>query len=164
MRKGRPRYNVPWSENEAIAFSSFETPNRLAEALSDDDPVTRERAEFSMRSITHVARGLYYFLHSASFVRQHSDRISWIFRQQTLDDDIRHFLAKNCIPLSYEPIQVERDLSYEEIPVQILDRKEQTLRNKTIHSVKVLWRNHNVEEATWELEEKMKRNFPHLFE
>ena len=65
--------------------------------------------------------------------------------------------------ISYEPIQVEKDLSYEEIPVQILDRKEQKLRNKIIHSVKILWRNHNAEEATWELEEKMRANYPHLF-
>ena len=55
------------------------------------------------------------------------------------------------------------DLTYEEIPVQILDRKEQTLRNKTIYSFKVLWRNHAVEEATWELEDKIKTNYPHLF-
>ena len=45
----------------------------------------------------------------------------------------------------------------EEIPVQILDLKEQTLRNKVIPLVKVLWRNHAVEEATWELETKISR-------
>ena len=66
--------------------------------------------------------------------------------------------------ISYEPIQVEKDLSYEEIPVQILDRKEQTLRNKVIPLVKVLWRNHAVEKATWELEAKIRNDYPHLFE
>ena len=30
--------------------------------------------------------------------------------------------------ISYEPIQVEKDLTYEEIPIQILDRKEQTAK------------------------------------
>ena len=49
-----------------------------------------------------------------------------------------------------EPIKVHEDLTYEEQPVQILDRKDKTLRNKVILLVKVLWRNHKVEEATWE--------------
>ena len=48
--------------------------------------------------------------------------------------------------------------------VQILDRREQVLRNKTIPLVKVLWRSHTVEEATWEHEEQMKRHYPHLFD
>ena len=51
-----------------------------------------------------------------------------------------------------------------EQPVQILDRREQVLRNKTIPLVKVLWRSHTVEEATWEHEEQMKRHYPHLFD
>ena len=40
------------------------------------------------------------------------------------------------------------DLSFEEQPVQILGREEKELHNKTISLVKVLWRNHLVEEAT----------------
>ena len=43
-------------------------------------------------------------------------------------------------------IELRDDLSYEEQPVQILDREEKELRNKTISLVKVLWRNHLVEE------------------
>ena len=43
--------------------------------------------------------------------------------------------------IDYIPIQVERDLMYEEIPIQIVDRKEQVLRKKVILSVKVFWRN-----------------------
>ena len=64
-------------------------------------------------------------------------------------------MLRRCVPdpshiLSYEPLQVKENLSYEEVPVQILDHKEQVLRNKTIHLVKVLWRNHSIEEASWE--------------
>ena len=47
-------------------------------------------------------------------------------------------------------IELMDGLSYEEQPVQILGREEKELRNKTISLVKVLWRNHLVEEATWE--------------
>ncbi|WMV58649.1 hypothetical protein MTR67_052034 [Solanum verrucosum] len=38
------------------------------------------------------------------------------------------------------------------------------LRTKEVSSVKVLWRNQFVEEATWEAEKDMKKNYPHLFE
>jgi hypothetical protein len=50
--------------------------------------------------------------------------------------------------VDFEPLQVQDDLRYEELPVQILDRKEQQLRIKTIPLVKVFWRNHDVEEAS----------------
>ncbi|XP_052489860.1 uncharacterized protein LOC128042534 [Gossypium raimondii] len=41
--------------------------------------------------------------------------------------------------------------------VQILDREVKVLRKKSIPLVKVLWRNHSSEEATWEPEEAMRR-------
>ncbi|XP_070045161.1 uncharacterized protein [Nicotiana tomentosiformis] len=66
--------------------------------------------------------------------------------------------------VSVETIEVSKELSYEEIPVVILDRQVQKLRNKQIASVKVLWRNQQVEEATWEVENEMKEKYPHLFE
>ena len=55
---------------------------------------------------------------------------------------------------------VRDDLSYEELPVQILGREEKELRNKTISLVKVLWRNHLVEKATWEWEDQMRSQYP----
>ena len=45
--------------------------------------------------------------------------------------------------------------------MQILGREEKELRNKTISLVKVLWRNHLVEEPTWEYQ--MRSQYPHLF-
>ncbi|KAJ8750413.1 hypothetical protein K2173_015552 [Erythroxylum novogranatense] len=60
-------------------------------------------------------------------------------------------------------VQLSDDLSYEEMPVAVLDSKEKVLRNKTIQLVKVLWRNHAVEEATWEPLDAMKEKYPHLF-
>ncbi|XP_075521452.1 uncharacterized protein LOC142554672 [Primulina tabacum] len=55
------------------------------------------------------------------------------------------------------------NLSYEEVPVQIIDRKVKVLRNKEIGFVKVLWRNHVIEEATWEPEEEKRQRYPDLF-
>ena len=50
--------------------------------------------------------------------------------------------------LKYEDLELQTDLSYEERPVHVLDRKDEVLQNKTIPLVKVLWRNSTVEEGT----------------
>ncbi|XP_037492797.1 uncharacterized protein LOC119369910 [Jatropha curcas] len=57
----------------------------------------------------------------------------------------------------------EPDLTYEEEPVRILAREIKELRNKRILLVKVLWRNHKTEEATWESEDIMRQQHPQLF-
>nr|XP_016450971.1 PREDICTED: uncharacterized protein LOC107775729 [Nicotiana tabacum] len=62
-----------------------------------------------------------------------------------------------------EDIQVTKDLSYEEVLVAILDRQVRKLRTKDVTSVKVIWRNNNVEEITWKAEEDKKTRYPHLF-
>jgi Retroviral aspartyl protease/RNase H-like domain found in reverse transcriptase/Reverse transcriptase (RNA-dependent DNA polymerase)/Integrase zinc binding domain/Retrotransposon gag protein/Zinc knuckle len=63
-----------------------------------------------------------------------------------------------------EPIEIRSDMSYIEEPVQILDRREHVLRSNVVNQVKVLWRNHGIEESTWEPESDMQANYPHLFE
>ncbi|XP_049372615.1 uncharacterized protein LOC125837564 [Solanum verrucosum] len=63
-----------------------------------------------------------------------------------------------------EDIGIKDNLPYKEIPVHILDCQVRKLRTKEVASVKVLWRNQFVEEATWEEEEDMKKRYPHLFE
>ena len=59
-------------------------------------------------------------------------------------------MHKKCIgdPVSILPLYdlgVKEDLSYEEVPVEILYCQVKILRNKEVASVKVLWRNHLVE-------------------
>ncbi|KAL4367743.1 hypothetical protein GQ457_05G022050 [Hibiscus cannabinus] len=66
--------------------------------------------------------------------------------------------------LEPEEVELNPDLSYEEEPVMILDLEVKRLRNKNVSLVKVLCRNHNVEEATWEPEETMKEQYPYLFD
>jgi len=50
-----------------------------------------------------------------------------------------------------ELLDIQENLTYEELPMQVLDYKDQQLRTKTITIVKVLWRKHGVEEASWEI-------------
>ncbi|PON52320.1 hypothetical protein PanWU01x14_210310, partial [Parasponia andersonii] len=61
---------------------------------------------------------------------------------------LRKYVSDPSHVLSQEPLELDPKLNYEEHPVQILDRTEKELRNKKIPLVKVLWRNHSVEEAT----------------
>ncbi|WMV18413.1 hypothetical protein MTR67_011798 [Solanum verrucosum] len=60
-------------------------------------------------------------------------------------------------------IGIKDSLSYEEISIQIFDRQVRKLRTNEVTSVKVLWRNQFVEEATWKTEEDMKSRYPHHF-
>ena len=65
--------------------------------------------------------------------------------------------------IQLEGIEVDESLSYEKHPMKILDREVKGLRKKKIPLVKVLWRNCDVEEATWEAEEEMQKKYPELF-
>ena len=70
---------------------------------------------------------------------------------------LRKYISDPSHVLEIPEIELRDDLSYEEQPVQILGREEKELCNKTTSLVKFLWRNHLVEEATWEREDQMRR-------
>ncbi|XP_016737879.1 uncharacterized protein [Gossypium hirsutum] len=54
--------------------------------------------------------------------------------------------------VSNEEVEVRPDLTFEEEPIQILDRDVKVLRRNSVPLVKVLWHNHSSEEGTWEPE------------
>ncbi|XP_069149713.1 uncharacterized protein [Solanum lycopersicum] len=77
-------------------------------------------------------------------------------------------LLKRCVrdPAFVVPLKsvvVKDSFSYEDVPVEILDRQVGRLRNKNNASVKVLWRSQSVDGATWEAEPSMKAKCPYLF-
>ena len=76
---------------------------------------------------------------------------------------LRKYIPDPSHVLREQLVQLKENMTYEETPVQIVDRKEQVLRSKVIHLVKVLWRNHEREAATWEPEAQMRRQYPQLF-
>ena len=65
------------------------------------------------------------------------------------------YVADQSHVLTPYQLPINEDLTYVEEPVQVIDHRVQQLRNKTIPLVKILLRNHTVEEATWELEQQM---------
>lgn len=65
--------------------------------------------------------------------------------------------------LDLEDLEIDEQLVFEDIHVQILDQKEQILCTKVIPSVKVLWCRRNTEEMIWELEPEMRTKYLELF-
>jgi hypothetical protein len=77
---------------------------------------------------------------------------------------LRKYIPDPSHVIRYEPLQLQGDLAYKEVPVKVLDRKAQELRTKSIPLWKVLWRNHEIEEASRELEDKIRKKYPSLFD
>ncbi|XP_070036953.1 uncharacterized protein [Nicotiana tomentosiformis] len=65
--------------------------------------------------------------------------------------------------LDFSSVQLDKDSSYVEEPVAILDRQVRKLKSKNSASVKVQWRGHPVEEATWGTKLDMHSRYPHYF-
>ncbi|WMV58239.1 hypothetical protein MTR67_051624 [Solanum verrucosum] len=62
---------------------------------------------------------------------------------------LKKFMDHPSLIIPTENIGIKDNLSYEEIPVEILDRHVRKLRTKEVASVNVFWRNHFIEEVTW---------------
>ncbi|KAA0066527.1 ty3-gypsy retrotransposon protein [Cucumis melo var. makuwa] len=77
---------------------------------------------------------------------------------------LRKYVSDPSHVVDYEPLEIDENLSYTEQPVEVLAREMKMLRNIEIPLVKVLWRNHRVEEATWEREDDMRARYLELFE
>ncbi|RVW63783.1 Transposon Ty3-G Gag-Pol polyprotein [Vitis vinifera] len=87
-------------------------------------------------------------------------KIHNVFHVSTL----RKYIYDPSHVVELEPIQISEDLTYEEVPVQIVDVMDKVLRHAVVKLVKVQWRNHSIREATWELEEEMGEKHPQLFQ
>ncbi|XP_017637263.1 uncharacterized protein LOC108479273 [Gossypium arboreum] len=81
------------------------------------------------------------------------DRIHNVFHVSML----RRYWSDPSHVVSVEEIEVRLDFTFEDEPVQILDRDVKVQKKKSIPLVKVLWWNHGTEEATWEPEDSMRQ-------
>lgn len=87
------------------------------------------------------------------------ERIHNVFHVSTL----RKYFSDSYHILDYQPLQINEDLSYKEVPTQIMDHKEQVLWSKMIPLVKVLWKKQTIAEVTWEQEDKIRSKCLELF-
>jgi hypothetical protein len=65
--------------------------------------------------------------------------------------------------VSIETIDLQPDLRYLEVPVKILDTVVKRTRTSEVRVCRVQWSRHRVEEATWEREDPLRKEFTHLF-
>jgi hypothetical protein len=66
--------------------------------------------------------------------------------------------------LPMEELSVQGDLTFTEYPIKILDTLTRVTRNnKVIKMCKVQWSHHREDKTTWEREEELHIDFPHLF-
>jgi hypothetical protein len=70
-------------------------------------------------------------------------------------------LEEKRVPV--ETIDLQSDRRYQEVPVNILDTVVKRTRTSEVRVCRVQWSRHEVEEATWEREDALKKEFPHLF-
>jgi hypothetical protein len=63
-----------------------------------------------------------------------------------------------------DTLDLQDDLRYQEVPVKIVDTMTKRTRMKAFNLCKVQWSRHLEAEATWEKEDALREEFPHLFE
>ncbi|KAJ9561345.1 hypothetical protein OSB04_006505 [Centaurea solstitialis] len=77
--------------------------------------------------------------------------------------NLRKCLADPETAIPLQDIEVDQKLNFVEEPVAVTDRKIRKLRNKEIVLVKIQWKFHKGQEATWEAESEMRAKYPFLF-
>jgi transposase InsO family protein len=88
--------------------------------------------------------------------------------------DVFHVsLLRKCLEVPEKPeifknidhrsVDINKDLTYREMPIRILEEAYRTTRTRSIKFLKVQWSNHTEEEATWEREDYLQKEFPNLF-
>lgn len=81
---------------------------------------------------------------------------------------LRRYIPNPSHILEVRPLLIQgnlnEELTYEEVPIQIVDTKYQVLRGRYIPCIKIKWSNHTEREVTWELKEKMLKQYYYIFE
>ena len=99
QRKGAPRYYFEWSKGEETAFGMFNTPNELACALSDPDPMRKLAAEKAMASIQHVRMKYAYWFDEMSYFRTRRNDIIFVGFQERLVEDFERLKLRLGLPV-----------------------------------------------------------------
>ena len=76
---------------------------------------------------------------------------------------LRRYIRDPSHVIDHSELSVSPDLSLASQPVAILDAREKRLKNRVIRLVRVAWSSRSSGDSTWELEDKMRESYPHLF-
>lgn len=92
------RDNSPWTPKEEKAFKQFDTPNKLALALSSEDPEEKQSAIQAMRGIGHINTPIVKWFESQEYFLSRLDDIFFFGFQETLNEDFERLKAKLGTP------------------------------------------------------------------
>jgi hypothetical protein len=72
---------------------------------------------------------------------------------------------KKCLQVPDRTVEVtdvalELDLTYSEHPIRVLDQKDRVTQRRTLKFYKIQWNQHTKDEATWETQDFLEKNFP----
>ncbi|WVZ83643.1 hypothetical protein U9M48_030771 [Paspalum notatum var. saurae] len=65
--------------------------------------------------------------------------------------------------IEQQTVELQPDLKYQEVPVKILDTVGRKTSISTVRICRILWSRHGEEEATWEREDSLRKEYPDLF-
>lgn len=111
MRKGLPHKYNRWKPEEEYAFSIFETPNQLAEALSNESEKVRNDATNAMKHILHVRNSVWEWFLSEDYLASNREKILYILKQKNLNEDFSSFqklLQVNLGELPTDPVKAHQ--------------------------------------------------------
>jgi hypothetical protein len=71
---------------------------------------------------------------------------------------------KKCLRVPDRTIEVidvalKPDLIYSKHPIRVLDQKDRITRRRTLKFYKIQWNQHTVDDATWETQDFLDKNF-----
>ncbi|XP_052878299.1 uncharacterized protein LOC108466392 [Gossypium arboreum] len=137
------------SEGPEVVSETEEKVRLIRDGLKAASDKQKSYADLKRQEIEYFVGDLVFLKLELSL---ELDRIHDVFHVSMLKR--YHSDPTHIVPM--EVIKVWPGLSFEKEPVQILDHDIKVLRRKSIPLVKLLWRNHRIEEATWELEDSMR--------
>ncbi|GJS40024.1 putative reverse transcriptase domain-containing protein [Tanacetum coccineum] len=77
--------------------------------------------------------------------------------------NLKKYFSDEPLAIPLDEIQIDDKLHFIEEPVQIMDREVKRLKQSHIPIVKVRWNSRRGPEFTWEREDQMQKEYPHLF-
>lgn len=87
QRKGKPRYNFEWTDEENIAFSTFDTVNKLGLALATGSGDRYDAAIHALTNIYHVKSSYYDWFKSNEYFLSRLEDIRFVGFQESLNQD-----------------------------------------------------------------------------
>ncbi|XP_076932600.1 uncharacterized protein LOC143598206 [Bidens hawaiensis] len=77
--------------------------------------------------------------------------------------NLKKCLAVGNFQITLDKVRIDKTMHFVERPIEIMDHKDKVTKRSRIPLVKVYWESKQVAELTWDREDQLKENYPHLF-